>query len=489
MVLKEGAHDTKFGADYTVWTVGTGGATGFTMYGLTAENNRIEATDPWGRSTIVWDSVPGPDASYDGGWQTTSFSIDNTKLYRYSVWVHRTVLGTSGRFYFGCFGYGSTNGVYDVATSTLDTNPYFWASSSTPTTNDLPDEWILVVGHIFPYNYGLTVDHSDSGRWYFDGTFKNTGGSYNRDYKWHSATTTARHRNFLYGSTDLTVRQRYCYPRIDLVDGSEPSINDLFTGDFYEAQYFNYIGKNKLVYSPNFSEVGPVDKLINYWPMNGNLLDYGGSGNDGTATGATVVSGLAPRDKDCYEFLTSTDKVDLDTSNPILCNAGVAWSWSAWIYKASYSTHGIAGNDLDGNGVDPGGAISFTANNNMRIDTTTNTDNTIAISTVWATNTWFHFCVTHTTGNLFTFYNNGASVGSETVAGDIDVSRLGDAPDNEAYTSLTGYMFDFRIYNKVLTVPEINILAKTFDTDASNRTEMEIGPDAWYTFGQFKEQL
>lgn len=247
------------------------------------------------------------------------------------------------------------------------------------------------------------------------------------------------------------------------------------------------IGKNGVIYSSNFSEVGPVDGLIGYWPMNGNLLDYSLYNNDGTASGATVVGGFAPRDKYCYEFLTSTDKVDLDTANSIPCNDSETWSWSAWIYKASYSAHGIAGNDSDGDSVDPGGAISFTANNNMRIDTTTNTDNTIAISTVWPTSTWFHFCVTHTTGNLFTFYNDGVSVGSETVAGDIDVSRLGDAPDNEVYTSLTGYMFDFRIYNRVLTVPEINILHKVFTGSVNN--SLQLSNDTWYVSEQFKEQL
>jgi len=254
------------------------------------------------------------------------------------------------------------------------------------------------------------------------------------------------------------------------------------------------IGKDKILYAENFLEIGPSDGLIGYWPMNGNLLDYSLNNNDGTASGATVVESLAPRDRDCYEFLTSTDKVDLDTSNSIPCDAGAAWSWSCWIYKVSYPAsttgHGIAGHYLDYvNASGEAGRIAFynTGANNMAIYTHTTNDTTIPCTPVWPTSTWFHFCVTHTMGNLFTFYQDGSSVGSTTLAGNIDVSRLGDNPDNSGWPSLGGHMFDFRIYNKVLSTQEINILSDMFDV--ANGTEMKLGQRNWYTFGEFKEQL
>lgn len=244
------------------------------------------------------------------------------------------------------------------------------------------------------------------------------------------------------------------------------------------------IGRNGVVASANFSEVGPADGLIGYWPMNGNLLDYSESNNDGTATGATIDTASAPRDRSCYDFTNSTaDKIDLP--NIITLSAGAAWSWSFWGYKDSYSDEGIGGNDTD----IANGRLSFNSATQLTIETT-GTAPLIPVS-AFPTSTWFHFVIIHSTGNVVTVYRDGSSVGfgAANPTGDILFNRIGDNPDNSGWLSFNGLMFDFRIYDRLLTPSEINILAKTFDTDATNRTEMEIGTDTWYTFGEFKEQL
>ena len=74
----------------TTWGLGSGGASGYGQNGNTNENERVNGTDPWGNSTIVWEARPSGDNQADGGWNTNWYSIDRTKLYRFSVWVKRT---------------------------------------------------------------------------------------------------------------------------------------------------------------------------------------------------------------------------------------------------------------------------------------------------------------------------------------------------------------------------------------------------------------
>ncbi|MGI5840752.1 MAG: DUF2341 domain-containing protein [Patescibacteria group bacterium] len=221
--LKVVSNDGTAILNYTTWKEGqTGSVTDFSQNGSTSENYRVLDTDPWGRKVPVWEARPDSTSGADGGWGTSTFTIDNTKLYRFSTWVNRTVKGTDGRFYLGTNGYGSVNGVILLANGSVSTNPYFWNSV------DLPEnEWILVVGHIQPHSHVGTTTHPDSGRYSSNGT---KIGNISYDFKWLPESTSARHRSYLYYTTDTSVRQQWVYPRVDIVDGSEPSIQDLING-------------------------------------------------------------------------------------------------------------------------------------------------------------------------------------------------------------------------------------------------------------------
>ena len=207
--------------DYSTWTVGTGSATGFNQNGSTTENYRINSTDPWGNSTVIWEARPDATSGADGGWNTTNFAVDNTKTYRYSVWVWRNSNG-NGNFYLGCHGYGSVNGVYSVSGAGPNTNPYFISSSNVPTSG----RWELIVGHVHPYTYSGST-HPESGRYTVsNGKVANIS----TDYKWLSQTTSGNFRTYLYYCTNTSVRQRWAYPRVDICDGTEPTINELLNG-------------------------------------------------------------------------------------------------------------------------------------------------------------------------------------------------------------------------------------------------------------------
>ncbi len=209
--------------DYSQWTLGTGTIGDFNKNGSDVENQRIRATDPWGDTTVIWEARPEAGSGADGGWNTDYFPIDNTQTYRVSVWVNRKVLGANGKFYMGSRVHGASNELVDVVSGSPSTNPYFWIANPASLNED---EWMLVVGHIHANDY-VGGKSPESGRYTI-----NAGriGAASRDYKWLPGSTEAMHRSYLYYSTDVSVRQQWVYPRFDIVDGSEPSIDDLLNG-------------------------------------------------------------------------------------------------------------------------------------------------------------------------------------------------------------------------------------------------------------------
>jgi len=56
---------------------------------------------------------------------------------------------------------------------------------------------------------------------------------------WRDESTSANHRSYLYYCTDITVRQHWVYPRVDICDGTEPSINELISG--FDSNHIEYI--------------------------------------------------------------------------------------------------------------------------------------------------------------------------------------------------------------------------------------------------------
>ena len=87
----------------SAWAAGQTSSVG--VYGAnestSAENARVSVTDPWGTTSIVWQTQASGDGNADGGWNTSYFSIDRTQVYRFSVWVNRTSSTSGGTFYFG----------------------------------------------------------------------------------------------------------------------------------------------------------------------------------------------------------------------------------------------------------------------------------------------------------------------------------------------------------------------------------------------------
>ncbi|MDB4378132.1 LamG domain-containing protein [bacterium] len=203
------------------WTVGTGGQTGYSPNGSSSEQNRVLVNDdPWGRSSITWRTTPDATSGADGGWNSSYYTIDTRYTYRYSMWVRRYTSGTGGTFYMGMNPNPLRN---DNGAS--QGNPYFTYPSIASLTQN---QWYLVVAHVFYEGY-TGGRHPQSG-WYENGvkiSDKSYGNVGAQDVRWASETTSAMHRAYHYYTTNVNSGIEFAYPRVDKIDGKEPSINEL----------------------------------------------------------------------------------------------------------------------------------------------------------------------------------------------------------------------------------------------------------------------
>lgn len=221
--------------DTTAWEAGqTGGIGYYSQNGNTTENARVLDTDPWGNTSVVWETRASGDGNADGGWNTSFFNIDRTKLYRFSVWVRRTSSTSGGTFYLGT---NSDGGVFSTSDGLEKTNPY-WECS---TTNILTqNQWYLVCGFIYPSNTTHTGNHPDSGYYTPGSTTKVRSLNYCNivsDLKWGPTSTTVQHRCYHFYCNDDTTRLQFVEPRIDLCDGNEPSIYQLVNNTSNRANW------------------------------------------------------------------------------------------------------------------------------------------------------------------------------------------------------------------------------------------------------------
>jgi hypothetical protein len=209
------------------WASGqTSSATGYGANETTGtENARVIATDPWNNSNVVWETRASGDGNGDGGWNTDWYNVDRTKLHRFSVWMRRTSSTAGGTFYFGLYGNGPTWGVLRLDNSSNEGNPY-WECAGTGTYTQ--NQWYLYIGHCYPAGTTFTGRHPDSGYYLPNGTkYSWNGCNIGNDVKMLSDTTQLLHRTYHFYCGDNTTRLQFAYPRIDVCNGNEPTLQEL----------------------------------------------------------------------------------------------------------------------------------------------------------------------------------------------------------------------------------------------------------------------
>lgn len=314
--------------DYSTWQLNGTSATGFGRNGGSDENIIISGTGPFGETTLIWEARPNGAGGADGGWVSDYFNIDHTKKYRFSVWVRRTVF-VNGRFYFGLYGGSATSGnagVYRSDNTTNYTNPYSYVTSDPPSTSELPNnEWCLVVFHVWPSDSGNVSRDPLSGRY----TVANGKiGDVSLDFKWRTDGTRARHRTYLFYAESTEPRQQWVYPRVDLIDGTEPSIEELLGGSSRGLK--NKVNRSQQFFIANNSRIrryGNLPTKRNYAIDLDGTNDYIDLGSDITykTTGGWTVETVVNFDSVPGSYDNVTSPGNFIGSDSITYNS---WYWS-----------------------------------------------------------------------------------------------------------------------------------------------------------------
>jgi len=191
------------------WKVGTGSIAKFAANGLVSENSREWGEGPNGKRVVLWKASPDGQSDADGGWNGDFFNIDHVSMYRYTIWIKKTN-SFDGYSFFGC------QSVSDLDNAS-NTNSYFFAGK-------LPEinKWYLLVGFVHGSSDPSTVNYG--------GIYDSVTGAKVRnltDYKFAPGATVSYHRSYLYYDPNINDCQYFYAPRVDVVNGNEPSIENL----------------------------------------------------------------------------------------------------------------------------------------------------------------------------------------------------------------------------------------------------------------------
>jgi len=410
------------------WSVGTGSATGFGQNG--DGNSRILDTNPHGARDVVWD-VSNQDATSnaDGGWNGNKFAIDNTKMYRFSVWIRRNTIG-NGSTYFGLHGYNSSGSNTGVTRrdngGANQTNPYFWSGGWSGAGT-----WKLLVAHVWPVGSGTGSNHPDSGFYDVNG---NKIGNISRDYVWQAETVKAHHRSYLYYSTNTSTNQQFWDPRVEIVDTPDtkaPSIRRLARN---VNSRWNLVKKvSETVISPQKVYLNPTTNSFVFGPDDNDKTIRVPLAQNFNKLEGTISAWIKP-----YGYASS---------NGIFVNRDDATANAAdWLWLGTWSSGSILYFRI-GNG-------SACCSNDLTIS---------SFSTNHApTNTWTHIAASWKSGGLSYIYINGKQVATRAISSIPSTNpstygRIGLGHSSGTTGSWNGEIAKFTINNKQMSANQIRL--------------------------------
>ena len=308
----------------------------------------------------------------------------------------------------------------------------------------------IEVGQTTPSSTGINTE--GSAPWIGNSTIQ-TGGYFN----WTGQLSNIQVWNTALSSSEITTLYNSGVP---LLTGTQPQASNL------KAWY-------KLDQSANWDVSGS-----GYW----DIPDASGNGNDGISSGMTsanlVLTDLTrnlPYDSYSFNFDGAGSVINLGNTDSLKLRSG-DFTFSVWINPDSWgsSYRGIyVNNNTNGVFIGKGSANIFV----LRIF---NISNIIAYSTLPATNTWTHICITRNNGLCSLFYN-GSSVATATSTHDF--SGLADVfigSDNAA-AHFDGKISNVSIINEGLTSTQVmKLYSNGMPQDLSTFTP---APIHWWTLG------
>lgn len=210
--------------DTSSWatTAPNGSIEGFSSLGGAAYNKHEIGVGPAGTNEIVWAGSNGNQSLVNTGFITDPVTIEPGKLYRMSAWIRKTGNAADLRVVYGV---DPNNDIEEVSGSYNSTFGYVGDA-----TLSQADKWYLAVWFVFPYGYvaGSGVEGKNG---LYDPATGDIDPATASASDVRFSSPTANQLSLLFGSRSVYQNgySRIVRPRIDIVNGSEQSIQSLLS--------------------------------------------------------------------------------------------------------------------------------------------------------------------------------------------------------------------------------------------------------------------
>lgn len=218
-----------------------------------------------------------------------------------------------------------------------------------------------------------------------------------------------------------------------------------------------------------FSQININQGLVAYYPLNGNVKDSSGNGNDGTIIGVTPASNRFNQPNTCYFFSGNDHYVDIPAAPSIQPTDAI--TVSAWVNTTDKDYWNFAVCKRLNKLFEPGNSYFLGATGNVPGGSTwqwsissSTTQHFLVSNTLVEDSTWLHLTGTFD-GDTLKLFLNGQSIGNKIIANTkISYSNLtlklglGIPTSSGDKTAWKGYMDEVRIYNRELSEDEIKYL-------------------------------
>jgi hypothetical protein len=234
------------------------------------------------------------------------------------------------------------------------------------------------------------------------------------------------------------------------------------------------------------SEVGIMDSLFGYWPLNGTAEDFSSNKYDGVIYGPTVSYGLGGAS--CYSFNGTSDYMVI---NDVIDLSSQVFTMSVWFNKKGAGgafecvLHKSADNTIGNSdfwlGVNSTDNITATIGAGTGVGFAAGTTTTLAIL-----DTWYHVCATWD-GGVVRVYINGIeeiTYSLNTIMNVSAVTRIGSSDTGSTY-QFNGLVQDVRLYNKCLTLEQVNTVYKLLSPHTTSK--MQLNDTTLGLCGEVKE--
>ena len=204
--------------------------------------------------------------------------------------------------------------------------------------------------------------------------------------------------------------------------------------------------------------VPPTDGLVGYWGFDGNADDQSGNGNNGTVNGATLTTDRFGNADSAYSFDGVSNSIQVSNNANSITNK----TFSAWVLLNSLSQSGGGLVSIEMNGSSIFDAIVYNEFNNGWMFGSEWTSRFSTSNYSETDNQWVNITCSYAP-NDYRMYRNGVLIHQTTnhdvlpfVNGSFIFGKRHSAGGENAF--LNGKIDDIAIYNRALTVAEINQL-------------------------------